>query len=337
MASLPVIIGNYSPSRRGRMIGILDSFFSIGPAVFAAIYGVFFVNGHITDEQNQNLTGYYMLNGVTFGIFFFIGIFLVRPINSDDSAMNERRRLVQNDGTLPIDLSEDHEESHDQWGTPVQNLTGWKLFRQWDFQFLLWAFLLCSSVQLMFINNIPTYLKSFHNEHYNIMFTVISPLVSVGGKLLLGFLSDFTIHKVPRVTYQLILNSLQTVFLLLCTLYVNDIILFFFANVVVSLANSATFCLVPTLLSEQFGTKYFARNWGWFFIGLAIGGFILQAMFGYFYDMYLVGSEKTCYGIHCFQYSFIVGAVLSLCAVLFNAGSLEWRINVIWERWYRSK
>ena len=312
MAVFPVMVRNFSMNQRGRIIGIMDAFFSLGPAIFAAIYGAVFVQGHIYDEENQNLWGFFLFSALAFVIIFTLGMIFVRPISCEETDMSENSHLITPQASSVLSQTEP------EVPRKAIDLTGCALFRNTDFHLILWPFIMCTSVQLMFINNIPAYLTAFRNESYNTLLTVLSPVIQVLTKLTVGTLSDLTLSKVPRITYLLICNATQTVFLILCIFFVNDVILFLFATIAVSIAVGGAWSLNPAMLGDMFGTRYFGRNWGWLILGLSVGGLVLQAAYGVLYDAQ-VNTNKQCYGKHCFFWSFIIAVILSLVSVLLNS------------------
>ena len=318
MSVLPVMVRNFSVNQRGRIIGILDSFFSIGPAIFAAIYGASFINGHVSDEENQDLWGFFLFNAVAFAVVFGLGVLLVRPISCEETDMSENSHLITPQASSVINQAETDVREPPPGKS---DLTGCAPFCDGEFHLMLWPFVLCTSLQLMFLNNIPAYLKSFNHESYNTLLTVLAPVVTVLSKLLLGLVSDLTLERMPRVSYQLICNVLQTVFLLLCIFFVDNMLFFLFATIAVSIANGAAWCITPAMVTDMFGTRYLGRNWGWLLIGVAIGGLALQTAFGFLYDRYL-DEERNCYGTHCFMWSFVIVVILSFLATMLNGALL---------------
>ena len=74
MAAIMTSVMNFSVAHRGKVVGILDSCFSGGPALMALLYGVFFVRGHDEDEQNQDLRGFYLTSAIAFIVINLLGV-----------------------------------------------------------------------------------------------------------------------------------------------------------------------------------------------------------------------------------------------------------------------
>ena len=66
MAAMLTSVMNFSVAHRGKVVGILDASFSAGPALMALLYGEFFTRGHVHDEENQDLRGFYLTSAIAF-------------------------------------------------------------------------------------------------------------------------------------------------------------------------------------------------------------------------------------------------------------------------------
>lgn len=310
MASLITSMTNFPPKHRGKVVGTLDASFSGGPALFAAMYGAFFVNGHITDEEHQNLGGFYLLNAIAFGVIGLLGILILKtyPMNLRTDDLNITQDEKTDVQSLPV----------------VPDVTGFALFRRWDYHYMIWPFMFCSGLQLMFQNNIGVYLKSFGIEQYTTLFTTLNPIAAILCKFTVGVLSDAIAHRVPRPALLLFFYCLQTLFLALCIFFSDNFVMLVFTLLVIGFSNGALWCLSPTIISEMYGLRYFGRNWGTAMIGSAIGGLGCQQIFGALYDYNItLKGASDCLGIKCFSLSFTVVTVLSLCSCLFCYGLLQ--------------
>lgn len=308
---------NFSPVNRGKVVGTLDGSFSAGPATLALVYGEFFVNGHTSDEQNQNLKGFYLLVAIlTVSIGLLAWIFLRKLPYSDRKRGFEI--LTEPETELETDQSIMKEVTH------VPDVTGIELLKRFDFHFLFWSSTFCGGLQLMVQNNITAYLKSFGMENYSTLFTTLSPIAAVVSKFLAGFLSDAIVQRIPRVALLLVYNIALTIVLICCVFWGNNLVVMTILVLVSGMANGALWCLTPIILSEYFGLKYFGRNWGSFMFGNAISGLAFQKLYGWVYDNNIPYRGRTeCLGLRCFTWSFSAIAVLSFCSCVFNVGLLE--------------
>ena len=319
MAALTTNIDNFSAKHRGKVVGILDASFSAGPALIALVYGTVFAKGHVHDEQNQDLKGFYFVSACLFGIIALLGVvFLTNYSYAVESADISDDKFPEFSTESNDDLQNDEE----------RNVTGFALLKKINFHFLFWAYIFCAGLQLMFQNNIAVYLKSYKMEGYTTLFTTLNPIFGVVSKFIAGFLSDVLLHKLPRIAVLFAFNIFQTIVMIICIFWSDQLWVLVLALIGIGMPNGALWCLTPTMLSEFYGTKYFGRNWGTVICGNAFGGLLIQTVYGKIYDASIgFVNRKYCYGLKCFTWSFAMAAVLSLCATVFNAGILESEIR----------
>jgi MFS family permease len=320
MTPLAINMGNFHPKHRGKIVGIMDASFSAGPAIFAGIYGAFFVQGHVSDEENQDLKGFYFLNIICAVVVGFLAFIFVKRITYD---LDVEVTCVVSDH-----VNDDNEEEIllQTKGNFRREITGTKLLKRFDFHYLSWPCFICAGLQLMFQNNLGTYLKSYGLESYTTLFTTLNPIAAIFSKFFAGFASDAIIHWVPRSAVLLSFNVVQTIDLGLCIFYASNLTLFLITDLVIGFANGAVWCLTPTMISEFYGMKNFSRNWGFIMLGNAVFGLILQELFGVLYDVNTASSNQ-CYGLHCFTWSFVIIAVCSFCATILNVGLLQKKMD----------
>lgn len=316
MASLTTSMNNFHPKHRGKIVGILDASFSGGPALFSALYGTIFARGHTKDEENQNLGGFYLMTAISFAVVGALGILFLKEVTFDVSDL-EVNRIIDHDALDETINREDQVQ---------RDITGVKLIRRFDFHYLLWAYIFCAGLQLTFQNNQGTYLKSYNLEKYTTLFTTLNPIAGVVSKFFAGFLSDAIVHKIPRSGVLLIFNIVQTICLGLSIFFSDNLIVFTIVDLVIGFANGALWCLTPTMISEFYGMKNFARNWGTMMLGNAFGGLAMQEVYGALYDI-KTDSNNQCFGLHCFTWSFIMITVLSFCATVFHLGLLQKKLD----------
>ena len=296
-------------------MGTMDGSFSAGPAILALVYGVFFVNGHVNDEQNQNLRGYFLMLTILCASVGVLGWILLKQLPYEIGP--EHTTLIDSENVeneVPL-IKSPHQ---------VPDITGKALIKRFDFHFLFWTSSMCGGLQLMYQNNITAYLKSFDEEKYSTLFTTLNPIAAVASKFFAGFVSDLLLNKLPRTAILLIYNIIQTLVLILCIFWGDNLVLMTSTVIVLGMANGAMWCLTPIILSEYFGLKYFGRNWGSFMLGNALSGIVLQEAYGWMYDSSIPFEGRTqCYGLQCFKWSFTTVAVLSFCSCILNMGLVE--------------
>ncbi|VDI02489.1 Hypothetical predicted protein [Mytilus galloprovincialis] len=325
MAAMTTNSINFNPKHRGKIVGILDASFSAGPAIMALLYGKIFAAGHVHDEENQNLGGFYLTTAISFAVIGIMGVSFLNSHPYGGERQIDEISLRVNESTIAGTF-----EVVNDTGPPIRNVTGLKLLLRFDYHFIAWSYIFCAGLQLMFQNNIQTYLKTFDLEEYTTLFGTVNPVCGVLSKFVVGFVSDMIVKKVPRVALLLIFNIVQTITLTLCIFFSDQFVMLVAALLVIGLANGAVWCLTPTMISEFYGLKYFGRNWGATIFGNAIGGFVVQQVYGWTYDnsIRIKGATDCKAGVHCFTWSFAMAAVLSLCACIFNIGLLQYQNDI---------
>ncbi|KAL9540160.1 hypothetical protein MBANPS3_009843 [Mucor bainieri] len=88
-------------------------------------------------------------------------------------------------------------------------------------------------------------------------------------------------------------------------------------TIMTAIVYGIAFGCAPAIISE-FGTKTFARNWGWLLCAPAIGSQLFNVIFGTFYEKESKrqGGSGECYGSGCYQTTFFIG-ILSACLCTF--------------------
>ena len=325
-------------------MGVLSSCFNAGTALFTALYGLIFATGHLTDEAHQDLGGFYLMNAISFAVTCFLGVLFLKqyPPNSDDAvASNDIDVTISTDMSNEIKLTESPDEQRkdqnistitdvgnkdipDKSPFKEKNITGLKLLKRFDFHFFLWGYFFCSGLQIVLFNNQQTYLKSYSLEEYTTLFTVMIPVAGIAAELVSGFVSDLILHRVPRIGVVLVLNIPQTLFLGLSIFLSDNLIVFAATNLFTGFANGALWALMPAMVVEYFGPKYFSRNWGAILLGNAFSGLALSEIFGWIYKNNITDPDSfDCYGLHCFTWSFIMLTVLSVDSIILNVGLLR--------------
>ncbi|XP_041378182.1 uncharacterized protein LOC121390433 isoform X2 [Gigantopelta aegis] len=325
IACLMTISANVSPKHLGKVLGIINGLHSCGAMVVALVYGTLFTNGHYdNDEDKQDLRGFYLTMALIFTVTNILGILFLSqyghgdteelPLISGDKVRKDRKKIRDN---IPIP-------------EPVEDITGFKLLKSFDYQFLMWTFIICSSLQYMFQSNITTYLKSFRMENASTLFTTLYFTLGTVFIFVIGYLSDSIVHRVPRPAVALIAIIFQTVSLTLCIFFGNYYSVLLVSLLCVVISFGVTWSLTAPMTSEFFGMRYFGRNWGFMMLGSAFFALILHKLFGAIYDDQIKTSGvKDCFGLGCFRYSFLMVAGLSFCAVVLYVGLLKRRLKLL--------
>ncbi|CEP14023.1 hypothetical protein [Parasitella parasitica] len=91
-------------------------------------------------------------------------------------------------------------------------------------------------------------------------------------------------------------------------------------TIMTAIVYGIAFGCAPAIISE-FGTKAFARNWGWLLCAPAIGSQLFNVVFGTFFEKESKrqGSSGTCYGSGCYETTFFIGILSAfLCTLILS-------------------
>ena len=390
MAAMMPNVENFDYKHRGKVIGLLDACFSLGPTLLSVLYNLAFANGYTQpgQEQNQDLPGYFitlaiLTVAINISVFLFTGrLKNIHHVESDqiatlsddvlaivygdehDDDQTQKHKAPAPDPTMtmtqaggsssstqessqpPMEPFEeirllDEKAPSDFSEFPFQELPITKAVFRWNFHFLLVQYVLNACLQLTYQNNIPTYLKSFNRNDYNLFFTVLNTAMQTVSKFVAGIVSDLIAHsgKAPRAVVFIIPYILQTFFLTISVWYGDNIVVMVLTCIFLGAANGVTWCQTPTLIGELFGSKYMGSNWGWTMLLTAALGFPFSIGFSSIYEAEIpVGSgELNCYGLHCFTWSFVMLAGASFATIIMAAGlSQNMQRNAHWRRNYKA-
>ena len=275
--------------------------FNAGTMANSWLYAIAFARGYLEDEGNQDLRGYYLSDAVVvFVVCILCSLFLRSyPVNTeltclivDDTQMNR-----------------------------VQEVTGYQLFKLCDFQYFLWGSILSGCIQLVFLNNTGTFLKSFNFEEYTVLFVTTFSVSQIVSKVISGFLSDSFIEHFPRTTPILVLNVIQTILLILSIFLSDNFTILLLTYITIGLADGCLWWTLATALREYYGMKYFARNFGVFSTIISVSAIGSNVLFGCMYQMAIpYENQKDCYGRECYIMIFTFNSVMSFISVVLYVG-----------------
>ncbi len=323
LVPLTISMANVKAKYRGRIVGLVNTFYWLGSSLFAHIYEVFF-------EASQNVRGYFLTCSVIYlGANMLSLIFVKYYIPSSE---DNEQSLYDFDNTPE---SESHENTpiidrsnlpiHDVTYKVSEDLTGLQLLKSIDFHLIALSFLLLNSIEAMFIVNLTAYLYSYKHVSTSGPLLIIGPLVAAFFSLMCGLISDIFVPTIPRSLYLLIISILQTILLSMCITSGSNMVLFSVTTLTMYAGNGSYFSLTPLLISEYFGQKYFSHNWGGLMLSFALLGWFFETIFGLIYDNHVkLEDRRICYGQECFTGSFIMATVVSFVGTVLGL-ILVWR------------
>ena len=276
---------NFEYAQRGKVFGLLDSSLSVGPTLLTILYNADFASGHLDPgtESQQNLSGYFAVVGIFCAVSYFLNFIFVGEIgNTNSSTQNEYQPLASNEnGATPAPTTEDDEnvllDTEDGWSAvatdkapndfsefPFQELSLVKVIFRWNFLFLVAHFILSGCLQIVFQSNIPTFLRSYGMNEYNLLFTSLSTGIQAFSKFGAGLVSDMVAERgrYPRTIVFIVPYVLQTLSLIACIWLADNFYIFLTNSVILATVTGITWCQTPTIMGELFGIKHLGSNWG---------------------------------------------------------------------------
>ncbi len=177
---------------------------------------------------------------VIVAVFNLIGIFCLtsQPPEYNRMSENEMTNAIS-DNSLEVS-SPEH----------ILELKGFGLFKNLDYHLIVWPFVICAGIELLFIYNVTTFLKSYKLEANDVFLTVIGPLTGSISKMYNGFVSDWTMKKCPRVTYVILANTLQLFMICICIFAGDSLVVMILTVLCIYNANGANFSIVPPMISK---------------------------------------------------------------------------------------
>lgn len=311
-------------------MGVLHASMSSGPALLMLIYNSFFMKGHITDEENQDVGGFMIFVAIVFFLVNLLGLLCYDYYPPSEGTDNESTPLITDTARVTLTETFQHTDvlavSMEVDPQMVQRLmavtpandtpTGIHVLLCRDYQLLFWPSVILAALQMMFVQNLTTILASFGQQEYNTVFPYVTPILGTLLKPLVGLVSDLSINYVARSHFLILGAGFDLLMWIITIFFIYNLGVVLTETLFLDIAICLIFSLVPTLIIEKFGIKDFPRNWGLVFCGFAILTGVLVTIFGVVYDAHVPPGALDCLGRQCFAWTFVLSSVLSLLALV---------------------
>ena len=153
-----------------------------------------------------------------------------------------------------------------------------QVLRTIDFHSILSSFVMSFSISFMYSINPEVFLKSFDHMDLKSAMIVIRPMVGALGKFGSGLLSDLTLTTFPRIWYLIGALILQILTILL-SCFIGDQTAITIMSIIVQFGALAFFVAVtPIIISDNYGTKYFASIMGTVFLFGAVECLVMSRL-----------------------------------------------------------
>ena len=201
--------------------------------MFAGIYGGSF-------RSDNNVAGYFVMMTSIVAIVNVLAMFFLT------SQPPEYSRLTEQEMTNMTDAPSQESSSPEF----IDDLNGFKIFKNLDYHLIVWPFVTCAAIELLFIYNVTTFLRSFKMESHDVLLTILGPIVGSISKIQNGFVSDWTMRSIPRASYIILANGMQFLALILLTAIGDHFVVLVIATILVYNANGANMSLVPSIIGK---------------------------------------------------------------------------------------
>ena len=251
----------------------------------------------------------------------------------NDQQIQQKNNETKNNGNFAeISTKDEKKNKEDEENNNNNTKKKWKevriknelnsleIFKNFDFHLLFFVFMLGTGVGLTWFNNLGSLVLTMGGTEASWLVTLLS-LCNCAGRLLFGFSSDLLVLSN-------ILSRSSCLFFGLALMAASQI---YFAGaitqsgtiwlipgvIMLGLSYGALMSLVPALVNEFLGTKYFGGNWGIVRASPAISGFVLSTIIaGKLYERNIVGDGVDCFGWSCYGWSFLIDFGVVLIAMI---------------------
>ena len=352
MSAVLANVKNFLPEHRGKVVGLLDTMYGLGPAVYAILYSSFFAGGHYSDPENQNLTGFILMYGVSNGVSNILCVFVLREVppekdecyteinDADDgkSTNSTSSYLSITDSShcacvSGFDVVKSTSVKSSKIGQMPSTFmksflaTKWIIFYQLiiqyikvllsiDYQILFWTFIIIASTSGMVYNNIGVVLKSYHLSKHQTLFTVVISAVGLPARFVVSVLSDWFKSTVPRSINLVLASLLNLVCHIVCLIYADSFPVLISVTILTGIVTGMIWVIAPTIVSEMFDLEHFGLNYGVCLFGYSMLLTFLQWVFGAVFDSHSTPGTIDCTGNICTRDTMIVSSCLDMVALV---------------------
>ena len=304
LVPMSVCVDNFPGPIRGTIVGLTSSFFMVGPIAFGALYAAVFSDGPIGNYCFFLAIACIMMN--------LLSTRIVRPIpfRSDQDAQQQVNEVKSQNSSSCDD--DDGRGSTDDWC----ERWGINLLKIPAFHILSWCFLLVAPLQVTVFTNITTMAASFGHSGLLLTLPIYGPVCALLTMPTVGLISDCTTKYVSRVAYIIVSVVLETLFFVFSIFWGDGFYIFFGLVISVYFHTGILYSIIPTLLSERFGTRHLMRNWGAELLASGLLAIIMCTVAGAFYQDAITDGGAECFGLVCFHHTFILGSILCLTDLL---------------------
>lgn len=274
------------PARfHGIALGVLDMCFGLSSLLFSKIYTQTF--GKSDDPLDQNLTGFLLF--ITLGMVC-VNVFnlLVLHVPSPEPAVATAEGKTDDTALVDEVCSRD--------------ISGWALLRTTNFWILFLYFMLVQGTAGWFNGAIGDMVTAFglptsQTDNLVTVFTATGTVCRVTA----GGLSDLLERSISRPAFLAGVGLLLPMGFGLLAVFGTDVLTV--ATALIGAIFGVSWCLVPLVISDEFGLRSFGTNWGLVILGSALGPLLLQPIDTAVQQAHRQGD--ACLGSDCYALTYV--------------------------------
>jgi len=284
-------IENFSQKNRGKVVGVMVSFFGLSSAIFTQLYKMSF---------SPNVVEFILFLSISIGSIGLIGSMFVNypsPKTSSNQESEEEEKLIPQVDNLV-------------------NMNPFQAMRTTSFWLMAFSLGVSAGAGLMFINNVGNLMESLSgtvNSEQNAIddcVTIISVFNFIG-RAGMGFISDY-FNGLPRpawLTISVTMMGLSTLFLT-----ISNTIVVYIGSAFIGLSYGGIWSMAPIIVHELWGDSYWGTNLALIGFSPATCSYLISTLLtGSIYQHFTVDGENNCFGKDCYMYTFFI--ITGLCSL----------------------
>ncbi|XP_069141778.1 uncharacterized MFS-type transporter YhjX-like [Argopecten irradians] len=340
---------NFPAKHRGKIVGLLSSFFAGSPSIFSSLY--YHVIGKDDPKSADSFSSLMLVFAVCFVIVDFLCMVFLRvnlqiepssnfiysndiqqkarefsSVNKgfiDENSSTNSTQNIQNREDAVTAISKSHE-------LPCQDgtISLLKILLNVDYQLVTWVISLAGVSSWVYTIALTQTTAALGLASHDADIVLVIPIANAITSFTIGIISDHFRKRLPRLV--IILAGVTAFFICQClTVALADrYAVLVTASVFNGMGQAVVWSIAPALMSEMFSVKNLGRNWGITMLLSSLVGFASQEAFGALYDAQIsVPGEVYCYGMSCIRggQAVALGATvisMILCVILYRRRKL---------------
>jgi hypothetical protein len=322
-SSLATNIRNFPIELRGLSVGVPVAAYGLSAFLFTSISSLFVV------DQKLNVASFLFMLGFTCFLLNVMSSIYLKDLRLDNkkeedssSTSEENEALITQEESCDLHSASEHLDTEilmEPTDSVVNASEAPSIFTSPKAYILGLILLFQAGTGLMYINNVGAIIKALALEnddaqkHQRFHVAFLS-LASFFGRILCGFMSDIALKVGIKRLFWCFLSGLCICISSSLASQMTQLNHLYWTTGFMGLGYGMMWSSIPACVGDFFGILNFAKNWGFYQILASAGGQLTSFTFGWVYDSHK--QNGTCLGVECFQTSFYVTTVFSVCSLI---------------------